>query len=58
MNFRLPGSGKGGGRTYLEFGIDIHTLLIIKTDDQHGPTVWHRELCSIFCNNLNKWEKN
>ena len=26
---------------------------IFKIDNQQGPTVQHRELCSIFCNNLN-----
>ena len=30
----------------------IHTA-IFKTDSQ-GSTVQHRELCSVFCNNLNK----
>ena len=26
---------------------------IFKKDNQQGPTVQHRELCSILCNNLN-----
>ena len=30
---------------------DIHTT-IYKTDKQQGPTVGHRELYSISCNNL------
>ena len=30
----------------------IHTT-IFKTDNQQGPTIQHRELCSLFCNNLN-----
>ena len=25
---------------------------IIKIDNQQGPTIQHRELCSVFCNNL------
>ena len=29
----------------------LHTS-IYKIDNQQGPSVWHRELCSIFCNNL------
>ena len=27
-----------------EFGMDIYTA-IFKTDNQQGPTVYHRELC-------------
>ena len=34
-----------------EFGIDIYTLIYI-TDNQQGPTVSHRELYSMLCNNL------
>ena len=30
----------------------IHTT-IFKMDNQQGPTVEHRELCSVFCSNLN-----
>ena len=26
---------------------------VFKMDNQEGPTVEHRELCSILCNNLN-----
>ena len=29
----------------------MHTA-IFKINNQQGPTVKHRELCSIFCNNL------
>ena len=32
---------------------DEHTHTIIyKIDNQQGPTVWHRELYSIFCDNI------
>ena len=34
-----------------EFGFDMHTLF--KIDNQQGPTVLHRKLCSVFSNNLN-----
>ena len=34
----------------------VHTA-IFKMDNLQGPTVQHRELCSVLCNNL-KWEKN
>ena len=27
---------------------------IFKIDNQQAHSVWHRELCSIFCNNLNR----
>ena len=30
----------------------VHTA-ILKIDNQQEPTVYHRELCPIFCNNLN-----
>ena len=30
----------------------MHTA-IFKIDNQQRPTVYHREFCSIFCNNLN-----
>ena len=42
-------TGRGRG-IYQKFGINICTPLY-KTDKQ-GPTVYHRELYSIFCNNL------
>ena len=35
-----------------EFGIDVHTT-IFKINNQQGPTVQHKERCSIFCNKLN-----
>ena len=45
--------GEGGGRDRL--GVwDWHVhIAIFKIDNQQGSTVEHRELCSIFCNNLN-----
>ena len=47
-NLWLP-DRKGGGINQ-EFGIDRHTA-IYKTDKQ-GPTVQHKELYTISCNNL------
>ena len=46
------GEGLGGGIDWT-FGIGMYTLLYLKIDNQQGPTVQHREICSIFCNNLN-----
>ena len=45
--------GKGGGEGGInqEFGVHIHTT-IYKIGKQQGPTVQHRELASISCNNL------
>ena len=34
----------------------VHTT-VFKIDNQQGPTVQHRELCSIFCNTLTGLEK-
>ena len=44
---RLAGRDKLG-----DWDWHIHTT-IYKIDNQQGPTVEHRELYSIFCNNLN-----
>ena len=27
---------------------------IFKMDNQQGPTVWHRELCSVLCRSLDE----
>ena len=43
---RREGLGRGG--INLEF---IH-ILLYKIDNQQGPTVLHKELFSIFCDNL------
>ena len=32
-------NGERGGKGKLGFGIDMYTLLYIKIDNQHGPTV-------------------
>ena len=40
--------GGGWGGTVREFGIDMYTLLY----NQQGPTVEHRELCSVLCGSL------
>ena len=34
-----------------EFGMDMCTLLYLK-HNQQGPTVQHRELCSMLCGSL------
>ena len=44
--------GKGGrGEINWESGVNIHTQLYIKQDQQR-PTIQHRELYSVLCNNL------
>ena len=48
----LPG-GKPGEGQIGSLGLTC-TPTIFKIDNQQGPTVQHRELCSIFCNNLNR----
>ena len=35
-----------------ELGSDVHTA-VFKMDNQQGPTVMHREVSLILCNNLN-----
>ena len=52
-NLWLP-KGKGGGQRRNKLGVwdqQIHTT-IYKIDKKQGPTVQHRELYSISCNNL------
>ena len=52
----MVAKGKDGRKGKLEaWDQQIHTA-IHKTDNQHGPTVWHRELCSISYNNL-QWKR-
>ena len=49
---------KDGGRIVWEFGY-VHTA-IFKMDNQQGPTVEHRELCSKLCGRLDGrevWER-
>ena len=46
-------------RNGCEFGCSQNTA-IVKTDNQQGPTVEHRELYSVLYNNLNReriWKK-
>ena len=43
--------GRGGGDKFGIWDEQIHTTMN-KIDDKQGPTVQHRELYSIFCNNL------
>ena len=45
--------GVGVGRIDWVLEIDIYTWLIFKIANQQASTVEHRELCSIFCTNLN-----
>ena len=33
--------------------LPIHTA-VFKMDHQHGPTVQHKELCSMLCGSLNR----
>ena len=49
-NLRLP-KGKREGEINEEFGINMYILPYVK-DNQQGPTVQHKELYSIFYNNL------
>ena len=35
-----------------EFGINVLHTIIYKVDNKQGPTVYHKELCSVSCNNL------
>ena len=50
MNLRLPGEQKAGVGIVREFGMDMYTLLY--WDNQQGPPVWHRALCSVLCGSL------
>ena len=45
-------SGKGWGGINWEFRINRYTILYIKQIKNQGPTVWHKQLYSISCNNL------
>ena len=44
--------GVGGGIDW-EFGVDTYTLLCLKQIISNDLLIQHRELCSIFCNNIN-----
>ena len=44
--------GKVGGSKLGVWDWHVHTA-VFKTDNQQGPTVQHRDLYSIFCNNRN-----
>ena len=47
----LPGGKEVGDRLEV---LDWHVhSIIFKTDNQQGPMIQHRELCSVFCSNLN-----
>ena len=47
---QIYGYQKGKTGINQEFGIKIHTT-IYKIDNQQGPTIQHRKLYPIFCNN-------
>ena len=60
INLWLP-KGMGAGEINEEFEINIntihththiYTLLLFIKESQQGPTLYHRELYSIFSNNL------
>ena len=48
---RLP-EGKGGQEGYREIGVDTYMLLYTKYITNKDLTVQHRELCSVFCDDL------
>ena len=52
--------GKMGGRdSQGVWDRRVHTA-IFKMDNQQGPTLWHRELCSMLCGSLDGrgvWER-
>ena len=35
-----------------ELGMDMSTPAVFKMNNQHGPTVEHREFCSVLCDSL------
>ena len=49
-NLWLPKGKEGEKGINQEFGINIY-ILLHKTDKKQGPTVEHRELYSLSCNN-------
>ena len=44
------GWGKDEGRDSSEFGMHMYT--VFEMNNQKGPTVQHRELCSVLCGSL------
>jgi len=48
MVIRVGWEGWGEGTVWDQC---VHTA-IFKMDNQQGPTVWHRELCSMLCGSL------
>ena len=56
----MVAKGKDGGKDSECIWDGHEHTAIFKMDNQQGPTVQHRELCSILCNNLNgkKFEKD
>ena len=52
INLQLPGGKVEGKDSQGVWNGHVHTD-IFKMDNQRGPIVQQRELCSILCNNLN-----
>ena len=52
-SFHLPVVLNKEQLTIWESEIDTDNTVIFKIDHQLELTVYHTELCSIFCNNLN-----
>ena len=46
------GEGRGGGIVRI-WDEHVH-IAIFKMDNQQGPTVQHRELCSMLCGSLHE----
>ena len=44
--------GGGWGDSYRVWDGRVQAALF-KMDNQQGRTIWHRELCSMFCGSLN-----
>ena len=42
--------GEGKVRDVLGYGINNICTTIYKIDNHQGPTVYHKELCSLLCN--------
>ena len=47
----VPRGNDGGRDSWGIWDQCVHTL-ILKMDNQQGPTVQHRELCSMLCSHL------
>ena len=52
MNLWLQGRKGWGERESGSLGSHVHSVMF-RVNNQQGPTVQHRELCLVLCNNLN-----